>query len=76
MLDKIFALMRLFLKILFGMANSVNLDQTAPKEQSDLVLHCLHIHFVRKFCVRNCCTYYDKKESIELTKADLNSEVV
>ena len=42
--------MQLFLKILLGMANSVDPDQTA-QEQSDLGLHCLLIcHFVRNFC--------------------------
>ena len=35
--------MQMFLKILSGMANSVDPDQTATKEQSDLGLHCLHI---------------------------------
>ena len=41
-----------FLKILSGMANSVDPDQTAPlglKEQSDLGLYCLHMPFVRNF---------------------------
>ena len=27
------------------MANSVDLDQPAPSEQSDLGLHCLHLNF-------------------------------
>ena len=31
----------LHLKDTAGMANSVNSDQTAPKEQSDLNFHCL-----------------------------------
>ena len=35
--------MQLFLKILSGKANSVNSDQTAPQEQSDLGPHCLHV---------------------------------
>ena len=30
------------------MANSVDPDQTAPKEQSDLGLHCLHMPFRQK----------------------------
>ena len=34
--------MQLLLKILSGMANSVDLDQTAP----DLGLHCLHKPFL------------------------------
>ena len=38
-------LMQVFLKILSGMANSVDPDQTAPSEQSDLGLHCLHMSF-------------------------------
>ena len=29
--------------MLSGMANSVDPDQTAPLEQSDLGLHCLHM---------------------------------
>ena len=37
--------MNLFLKILSGMANSVDPDQTAP---SDLGLHCLHMPFCQK----------------------------
>ena len=32
-------------KILGGKANSVDPDQTAPKKQSDLGLHCLHMLF-------------------------------
>ena len=35
--------MRLFFKVLSEEANSVDPDQTAPKEQSDLGLHCLHM---------------------------------
>ena len=30
------------------MANSVDLDQTAPREQSDLGLHCLPRHICPK----------------------------
>ena len=37
--------MHLFLEILSGMANSVDPDQTALQEQSDLGLHCLHMPF-------------------------------
>ena len=33
------------LKLLSGMAKSVDPDQTAPLEQSDLGLHCLHMPF-------------------------------
>ena len=29
--------------------NSADPDQTAPKEQSDLGLHCLPMHFVHLF---------------------------
>ena len=29
--------------MLSGMTNNVDSDQTAPKEQSDLGLHCLHM---------------------------------
>ena len=36
--------MKLFLKILSMMANSVDLDQTAP----DLGLYCLHMPFCQK----------------------------
>ena len=39
--------MQLFLKMLTGMANSVDPDQTAPLEQSDLGLHCLHMPFIQ-----------------------------
>ena len=35
--------MQMSLKMLIGMANSVDPDQTAPKEQSDQGLHCLHM---------------------------------
>ena len=35
--------MQLFLTLLNGMANSVDPDQTALQEQSDLGLHCLHV---------------------------------
>ena len=42
-----FAFMQMFLKIISGMANSVDPDQTAPKkEQPDLGLHCLHVTLV------------------------------
>ena len=37
-----------FLKILSGLANCVDPDQTAPLEQSDLGLHCLHMPFCQK----------------------------
>ena len=44
--------MELFLKILreilSDMPNSIDPDQTAPKEQSDLGLHCLHMPFCQK----------------------------
>ena len=37
-------------KIIFNeMANSADPDQTAPREQSDLGLHCLLRHFVGIF---------------------------
>ena len=53
--------MQLFLKILSGMANSVDPDQTAP----NLGLHCLHMPFVRKL-----------RKHTGLTKAGRNSRVV
>ena len=45
--------------MLCEMANSVDPDQTAPKEQSDLGLHCLHMpcHFVKYFGVGNFRTF-------------------
>ena len=36
--------------VLYNLANSANTDQTAPKEQSDLSLHCLVvIHLSKDF---------------------------
>ena len=56
--------MPLFLKILSGMANSIDPDQTAPsgmanridhvQEQSDLSLYCLHMIF----CQQLWCTKF------------------
>ena len=46
--------MQVCLKILSVMANSVDPNQTAPKEQSDLGLHCLHM----PFCQTLCCTKF------------------
>ena len=43
--------MHLCLRILYGMANSVDPDQ--PQEQFDLGLHCLHMPFVSNFGVQN-----------------------
>ena len=40
--------MQLFLEILSGMTNSIDPDQTAPKEQSDLGLHSWHMPFCQK----------------------------
>ena len=40
--------MQLFLKILSGMTNSVDPDQTAHHKQSDLGLHSLHMRFCKK----------------------------
>ena len=40
--------MQMFLKILRGMAKSVDPDQIAFKEQSDLGLHCVQIPFCQK----------------------------
>ena len=37
-----------FLKVLYGMTNSVDSDQIAPLEQSDLGLHGLHMLFCQK----------------------------
>ena len=47
-----------------GMANSVDPDQTAPEEQSDLGLHCLPRHICPKTLRymawgRACCLYLD-----------------
>ena len=39
--------MQMSLKIFSGMANSVDPDQTAPQEQSDLGLHCLQMPFCK-----------------------------
>ena len=41
--------MQLSLKMLSRIANSVDPDQTAPLEQSDLGLHCLHMPFCQTF---------------------------
>ena len=46
--------MQLFHKLLNGMANSVDPDQTAPEEQSDLGLHCLHM----LFCQTHWCAKF------------------
>ena len=43
-----FALMQLFLKVLNGTANSVDPNQTAPEEQSDMSLHSMHMPFYQK----------------------------
>ena len=43
--------MQLSCKLLSGMANSVDPDQTAPKEQSDLGLHCLRMTFCQTLSV-------------------------
>ena len=53
-LPKFYFFMQSFPKILSGRANSVDPDQTAPKEQSDLGLHCLHI----SFCQKLSCTKF------------------
>ena len=45
--------MKLFLKILSGMANIVDLIRLLLQEQSDLGLHCLHMPFCQKLCVQN-----------------------
>ena len=53
--------MLLFHKLLQGMTNSVDPDQTAPsavlKEHSDLGLHCLHMQFVKNVNVQNFRTF-------------------
>ena len=46
-----------FLKILHEKVNSVDLDQTAPQEQSDLGLHCLQMPFIGHFGVQNFGTF-------------------
>ena len=59
--------MQLFLKILSGMVNSVDPDQTAPEEaveQSDQRLHCLHMLFCQKPWCMKFWTYPSKKENI------------
>ena len=43
--------MKLILLILSKMANSVDPDQTAHKEQSDLGVHCLHMLFCQKIFI-------------------------
>ena len=50
--------MQLSLKILSGMANSVDPEQTAP----DLSLHCLHIPFCQKRWYTKFTKYHNKKE--------------
>ena len=52
-----FLFMQLFLIILSEIANSVDPDQTAPLEQSDLGLHCLHMYFVSDLEVQNFNTF-------------------
>ena len=37
--------MHFFLNMISEMANSADPDQTAPKEQSDLRMHCLDMPF-------------------------------
>ena len=49
--------MQLFIKILSGMANSVNLIRLLLKEQSDLTLHCLYMPFYHSFGVLNSMTF-------------------
>ena len=45
-------------KILSGMANSVDPDQTAPlQEQSDLGLHCLHMPICQQLWCTNFRTF-------------------
>ena len=44
------------LKMFSGMAKSVDPDQTAPKEQSDLGLHCLHMPFCQTL---RCSKFWD-----------------
>ena len=50
--------MHLSLKVLSGMANSEDPDQTAPKEQSDLDMHCLHMAFCQKLLCLKFKTIY------------------
>ena len=54
--------MGLLFKMLSGMANSVDLDQTAPL-QSDLGLHCLHMPFCQKLW---CLKFWDIYHSLHL----------
>ena len=60
--------MQLFLKILSGMANSVDPDQTAP---SDLGLHCLHIPICQKLMCTNYFDIYHSHNSILLICAEV-----
>ena len=66
--------MQLFLKILNGMANRVDPDQTAPegqrfnsqeglKEQSDLGLHCLPMPFCQTIWCSKFWDIYSSKVS-------------
>ena len=47
--SKFLLLMQLFLKLLSGMANSIDPDQTTPSGAIWSGLHCLHMPFCQKF---------------------------
>ena len=49
--------MQIFLKILDGMANNVDLDQTAPRRSLIWVYTVCICHFFRIFGVRNFMTF-------------------
>ena len=51
--------MQLFLKILSGIGNSVDPDQTLLQRRSYLGLYCLHILFCQKLWFRNFRTITD-----------------
>ena len=52
-----FAFCILFFKILCGITNSVDSDQTDPSERSDLGLHCFYMPFCQKVWCRNVRTF-------------------
>ena len=57
--------MHLSLKMFSGMANSVDPDQTAPEEQSDLSLHCLHVAFCQKlWCSKFKDIYHSDRQKM------------
>ena len=47
--------------------NSVDPDQTAPEEQSDQGLHCLHKQITIKICIRNAKDYLIRANAISFS---------